>query len=179
MTKCQAQQWLCAAAEPITGLADEAGPPMTHLAGVTRAGTGWATGYRAGTWRPGTSGNDDALDRLDSLAGNHAGSRRQDPERIFRSAREHPDDLNRTPGPPEILAAAAVVAAGLPGGETVAGDHQILRHRERDPGRRPGADRRRNRRAADHSRAPRRMAAGLDPLPQRHSEPAGRLTSSP
>jgi hypothetical protein len=36
------------------------------------------------------------------------------------AARERPDDLNRTPGPAGVVAAAAVVAAGLPGGEAVA-----------------------------------------------------------
>ena len=32
-------------------------------------------------------------------------------------AREHPENLNRTLGPGEVVAAAAIVAAGLPAGE--------------------------------------------------------------
>ena len=65
---------------------------MTHLAGVTGAGTRpgrWLPGGNPGG--PGTSGNDDAPDLPGSLAGKDAGSRREDLERIFRSAREHPE----------------------------------------------------------------------------------------
>ena len=40
-------------------------------------------------------------------------------ERIVRTAREHPEDLNRAFGPGQIVAAAAVVAAGLPASEDV------------------------------------------------------------
>jgi hypothetical protein len=51
----------------------------------------------------------------------HAGrtgraSRRQTLEQIFRTAREHLQDLNWTLGPGRVVAAAAVVAAGLPAG---------------------------------------------------------------
>lgn len=72
-----------------------------------------------GTWGPGAFDNDDALDLLDSLTGQDAGSRRQTLERIFRTTRECPEDLNWTVGPGEVVAAAAVVAAGLPAGEDV------------------------------------------------------------
>ncbi len=45
--------------------------------------------------------------------------RRQTLERIFRGARERPEDLNRALGPGQVVAAAAVAAAGLPAGEAV------------------------------------------------------------
>ena len=45
--------------------------------------------------------------------------RRETLERIFRTARQHPEDLNWTVGPSEIVAAAAVVAVGLPADEAV------------------------------------------------------------
>jgi hypothetical protein len=72
-----------------------------------------------GTWGPGAFDNDDALDLLDTLAEQDASSRRETLERIFSRAREHPEDLNWTLGPGQIVAAAAVVAAGLPAGEAV------------------------------------------------------------
>jgi hypothetical protein len=72
-----------------------------------------------GTWGPGAFDNDDALDLLDTLAEQDAASRRETLERIFRRAREHPQDLNRTFGSGQVVAAAAVVAAGLPAGEAV------------------------------------------------------------
>ncbi len=72
-----------------------------------------------GTWGPGVFDNDDALDLLDSLTGQDAGSRRQTLERIFCTTRERPEDLNWTVSPGEVVAAAAVVAAGLPTGEDV------------------------------------------------------------
>lgn len=53
---------------------------------------------------------------LDTLAEQDAVSRRETLERIFRRAREHPEDLNWTFGPGQVVAAAAVVAAGLPPG---------------------------------------------------------------
>jgi hypothetical protein len=70
-----------------------------------------------GTWGPGAFDSDDALDLLDALAGRDTVSRREMLERIFRTTREHPENLNWTLGPGEVVAAAAVVAAGLPGGE--------------------------------------------------------------
>jgi uncharacterized protein DUF4259 len=72
-----------------------------------------------GTWGPGAFDNDDALDLLDMLAEQDVALRRETLERIFRRAREHPQDLNRTFGPGQVVAAAAVVAAGLPAGEAV------------------------------------------------------------
>jgi hypothetical protein len=74
-----------------------------------------------GTWGPGAFDNDDALDLLDTLAGEDAAQRRHALELIFRIAVEHPEDLARVPGPGQVVAAAAVVAAGLePGGVIVA-----------------------------------------------------------
>ena len=70
-----------------------------------------------GTWGPGAFDNDDALDLLDTLTEQDAASRRETLERIFRTTREHPENLNWTLGPGQVVAAAAVVAAGLPAGE--------------------------------------------------------------
>jgi hypothetical protein len=72
-----------------------------------------------GTWGPGALDSDDALDLLDTLAEQDAVSRWATLERIFRRVREHPEDLNWTFGPGQVVAAAAVVAAGLPEGEAV------------------------------------------------------------
>jgi len=77
-------------------------------------------GRRVGTWGPGAFDSDDALDLLGTLAEQDAVSRRATLERIFRRAREHPEDLNWTFGPGQVVAAAAVVAAGLPEGQAVA-----------------------------------------------------------
>ena len=65
-----------------------------------------------GTWGPGAFDNDDALDLLDTLTEQDAASRRETLERIFRTTREHPENLNWTLGPGQVVAAAAVVAAG-------------------------------------------------------------------
>jgi hypothetical protein len=70
-----------------------------------------------GTWGPGAFDNDDALDLLNRLTGQDAASRHETLERIFRTTREHPENLNWTLGPGQVVAAAAVVAAGLPAGE--------------------------------------------------------------
>ena len=72
-----------------------------------------------GTWGPGAFDNDDALDLLDTLTGQDAVSRRGTLERIIRMTREHPGDLDWTLSAAEAVAAAAVVAAGLPAGEAV------------------------------------------------------------
>ena len=72
-----------------------------------------------GTWGPGAFDSDDALDLLDTLTEQDAVARRETLERIFRTARQHPEDLNWTVGPGEIVAAAAVVAVGLPADEAV------------------------------------------------------------
>jgi hypothetical protein len=83
-----------------------------------------------GTWGPGAFDNDDTLDLLDALTGQDAVARRLVLERIFREAREHPENLNFTLGAAEVVAevvaAAAVVAAGLPAGGAVA--QEIARH---------------------------------------------------
>jgi Domain of unknown function (DUF4259) len=72
-----------------------------------------------GTWGPGALDNDDALDLLDMLTEQDAASRRRILERIFSKVREHPQDLNRTFGPAQVVAAAAIVAASLPTGGDV------------------------------------------------------------
>ena len=79
-----------------------------------------------GTWGPGAFDSDDALDLLDALSGQDTIARRHVLERIFREAREHPENLNFTLGAAEVVAAAAVVAAGLPAGDAVA--QEITRH---------------------------------------------------
>ncbi len=79
-----------------------------------------------GTWGPGAFDCDDALDLLDMLTEQDAVSRRETRERIFRRAREYPENLNWTFGPGQVIAAAAVVAAGLPAGTAAApkGPHE-------------------------------------------------------
>jgi hypothetical protein len=69
-----------------------------------------------GTWGSGLFDNDDALDLLDALSEQDTVARRQVLERIFREAQEHPENMNFTFGAAEVVAAAAVVAAGLPAG---------------------------------------------------------------
>jgi hypothetical protein len=77
-----------------------------------------------GTWGTGAFDSDQALDLLDTLTGQDAARRRQALELIFRTAREHsqPQDFDRALGPGEVVAAAAVVAAGLEPGEVVAAE---------------------------------------------------------
>jgi len=70
-----------------------------------------------GTWGTGPFSSDGALDLLDELAGQPASQRREALERIFFRVRDRPDLLGRKFFPDEIVAAAAVVAASLPGGE--------------------------------------------------------------
>jgi len=69
-----------------------------------------------GTWGSGAFDSDDALDLLNTLVEQNAASRRETLERIFCTARERPQDLNWTLGPAEVVAAVAIVAAGLPAG---------------------------------------------------------------
>jgi len=75
-----------------------------------------------GTFGTGPFSNDGALDLLDSLTGQPADQRREVLERIFFRVRDRPDLLGWKFFPDEIVAAAAVVAAGLPGGESVRQD---------------------------------------------------------
>ena len=77
-------------------------------------------GSWVGTWGSGAFDNDDALDLLDALSGQDTAARRQLLERIFREAREHPENLNFTLGATEVVTAAAVAAAGLLAGGAVA-----------------------------------------------------------
>lgn len=65
--------------------------------------------------------NDDALDLLDTLTEQDAAQRRQTLERIVRRSPRHLDDVGWLEGgASEIVAAAAVVAAGLPTGQEIA-----------------------------------------------------------
>jgi hypothetical protein len=80
-------------------------------------------GSRVGTRGPGAFDND-ALDLLGALSRQDTAARHQVLEQIFREAREHPENLDFTLGATEVVAAAAVVAAGLPAGGRRAGDHQ-------------------------------------------------------
>lgn len=70
-----------------------------------------------GTWGTGPFSSDGALDFIDGLADQPTGQRRQILEQIFFRARDRPDLLGWKFFPDEIVAAAAVVAASLPGGE--------------------------------------------------------------
>ena len=72
-----------------------------------------------GTFGTGPFSSDSALDLLDELADQPSDQRRQALERIFSQVRNHPDLLWRKFLPDEIVAAAAIVAAGLPGGEEI------------------------------------------------------------
>ncbi len=93
---------------------------------TTDAVRGNGYGSWVGPWGPGAFDHDDALDLLDALSGQDTVARRQVLEQIFREAREHPENLNFTLGAAEVVAAAAVVAAGLPAGGTVA--QELTRH---------------------------------------------------
>ena len=70
-----------------------------------------------GTWGTGPFSSDGALDLLDVLGTKPASQRREALERIFSRVRDRPDLLGWKFFPDEIVAAAAVVAARLPGGE--------------------------------------------------------------
>jgi hypothetical protein len=72
-----------------------------------------------GTFGTGPFDNDGALDLLDELAGQPADQRRELLERIFFRVQDRPDLLGWKFFPDEVVAAAAVVAASLPGGEGV------------------------------------------------------------
>jgi Domain of unknown function (DUF4259) len=75
-----------------------------------------------GTFGTGPFSNDGALDLLDELADHFADQRREALERIFFRLQDHPDLLGRKFFPDEIVAAAAVIAASLPGGEVLLQD---------------------------------------------------------
>jgi hypothetical protein len=75
-----------------------------------------------GTFGTGPFDNDGALDLLDELASQPADQRREVLERIFFRVRDRPDLLGRKFFPDEVVAAAAVVAANLPGGEGIRQD---------------------------------------------------------
>jgi hypothetical protein len=75
-----------------------------------------------GTFGTGPFSNDTALDLLDELADHPPGQRSEALKRIFFQVRDHPDLLGRTFFPDEIVAAAAIVAASLPGGGDIRRD---------------------------------------------------------
>lgn len=75
-----------------------------------------------GTFGTGPFSSDGALDLLDELTGQPAGQRREALERIFFQVQNRPDLLGRKFFPDEIVAAAAVVAAGLASGEDIRRD---------------------------------------------------------
>lgn len=75
-----------------------------------------------GTFGTGPFGSDGAQDFLDGLKDQSADQRREALERIFSRVRDHPDVLGREFFPDEVVAAAAVVAAGLAGGEGIRRD---------------------------------------------------------
>ena len=99
-------------------------------------------------------------------------------ERIFRTARQHPEDLNWTVGPSEIVAAAAVVAVGLQADEAVM--REIARW-DLDvaslviPDERSGAGRRCPGRVADRGRARRAPRNGQLHRPHRDRAPLGHM----
>lgn len=72
-----------------------------------------------GTWGPGAFDNDDALDLLDWLARHTEARRAQAVELIFREAIECRGDLSEWCSPREVVAAVAIVAAGLEPGEAI------------------------------------------------------------
>jgi hypothetical protein len=72
-----------------------------------------------GTWGPGAFDNDDALDLLDWLARHTEARRAQAVELILRAAIEYQGDLSEWPSPREVVAAVAIVAAGLEPGEAI------------------------------------------------------------
>jgi hypothetical protein len=75
-----------------------------------------------GTWGTGPFSSDGALDLLDMLVTQPASQRRETLERIFFRVIERPGLLGRQFFPDETVAAAAVVAASLPGGEGIRQD---------------------------------------------------------
>jgi len=117
-----------------------------------------------GTWGSGAFDSDDALDLLNTLVEQNAASRRETLERIFCTARERPQDLNWTLGPAEVVAAVAIVAAGLPAGgafvREIAG-HDYDAAALVIPGEDPEFARRRPRRAAHRCRARWALASRL------------------
>jgi len=75
-----------------------------------------------GTFGTGPFSNDGALDLLDSLKGRPADQRREVLERIFFRVCDRPDLLGWKFFADEIVAAAAVAAASLPGGDGIRRD---------------------------------------------------------
>src|SRR5215475_14572503 len=72
-----------------------------------------------GTFGTGPFSNDGALDLLDELARQATDQRRELLGRIFSRVQDQPDLLGWKFFPDEVVAAAAVVAASMPGGEDV------------------------------------------------------------
>jgi hypothetical protein len=82
-----------------------------------------------GTFGTGPFSSDGALDFLDGLAGQPADQRREVLEQMFFRVRDRPDLLGWKFFPDEVVAAVAVAAASLPGGE---GIRQELARRDYD-----------------------------------------------
>jgi alpha-glucosidase len=72
-----------------------------------------------GTWGPGLFESDSAQDFLDELAGVEAGDRASVLARGFRELLADPSLLWRSILPEPLIAAAALVALGLPGGQRI------------------------------------------------------------
>lgn len=70
-----------------------------------------------GTFGTGAFSSDGALDLLEQLAERPAESRNSALEHMFTFVKDNPDLLGRECFPDEIVAAAAIIAATLPGGE--------------------------------------------------------------
>lgn len=75
-----------------------------------------------GTFGTGPFSSDGALDLLDNLTGQSVGQRREVLEGIFLQVRDRPGLLGREFFPDEVVAAAAIVAAGMAGGEDIQRD---------------------------------------------------------
>jgi hypothetical protein len=69
-----------------------------------------------GTFGTGPFSSDGAMDFLEELAGRPPGERAAALERVFLLVKEQPDLLGRDLFADEVVAAAAIVAATLPGG---------------------------------------------------------------
>ncbi|MGI5289164.1 DUF4259 domain-containing protein [Nonomuraea polychroma] len=72
-----------------------------------------------GTWGADLFGSDTALDILDAISSTPPENRVEFIYRIFESAIDQANSVTPTIVPEEVIAAASIVAANLPGGETV------------------------------------------------------------
>ncbi len=72
-----------------------------------------------GTWGTGPFSSDGALDLLEELTELEQGERRERLAGILSTTIENPESMMRTVFPDEVVAAAALVAVSLPGGERI------------------------------------------------------------